>query len=129
MTSTTTTNSSIIDYDELIDRMMGSAAMASRMLKRFVETARVDCDDLESTVRLGDKSTLSSLAHRHKGTARTMAMPRVAEVAAELERRAHSDSTSELLGLVDELRQLHGEVSRIEEIGLSNLPCNQGREE
>ncbi|WP_442509591.1 Hpt domain-containing protein [Novipirellula sp. SH528] len=108
--TTTEPSMPIIDREQLIQRMMGSAEMAKRMLCRFVETSRSECDLIESTVRLGDKGSLASLAHRHKGTAQTMASARVAQVAAELETRAHCDETSELLAMVDQLRSLHREV-------------------
>jgi HPt (histidine-containing phosphotransfer) domain-containing protein len=100
----------VVDRDELVERMMGSIQMAERMLNKFLESSRAECDALESTARMGNKAELASLAHRHKGTARTMAAPRVARLAGELEQRAHSDPTSELLELVDQIRSTHQEV-------------------
>ncbi len=100
----------IINRDELLDRMMGSAAMAERMLNRFLETAADDCDLMESTVRLGDKAAIASVAHRHKGTARTLAVPRIAQLADKLEQRAKSDSLADLLDMVAQLRICHQEV-------------------
>jgi len=112
----------VVNRDELIERMMGSVPMAERLLKRFVETASQDCELLESTVRLGDQQAIASIAHRHKGTARTLAAPQVAECAAKLEARASTDSTADLLGLVDELRQLHDEVRLVQQTGLVSTP-------
>ena len=103
-------NLPVVDRDELVERMMGSIQMAERMLHKFLDSSRAECDALESIVRMGDKTELASLAHRHKGTARTMAAPRVARLARELEQRAHTDPTSELLELVDQLRSTHQEV-------------------
>jgi HPt (histidine-containing phosphotransfer) domain-containing protein len=102
----------IVNREELIERMMGSAAMADRMLARFVDTAAIDCDMLESTVRQGDTDAVASLAHRHKGTAQTLAAPRIARLASQLEQRAQTDSLSDLLQLVDQIRSLHQEVRR-----------------
>jgi HPt (histidine-containing phosphotransfer) domain-containing protein len=103
----------VVDRDELVERMMGSIQMAERMLNKFLDSSRAECDALESTVRMGNKTELASLAHRHKGTARTMAAPRVARLARELERRAHTDPTSELLELVDQLRSTHQEIREV----------------
>lgn len=103
----------VIDREELVERMMGSAAMAERMLSRFLDTAGADCDLLESAVRLGDQAMTASVAHRHKGAAKTMAAPRVAQLAAELEQRAQTDSVSTLLELVNQMRTLHQEVREV----------------
>jgi HPt (histidine-containing phosphotransfer) domain-containing protein len=100
--------------------MMGSAALADRMLNRFLDTADADCDLMESTVRLGDKAAIASAAHRHKGTAQTLAAPRVARLAGELEQRANSESTAELLAMVDQLRTLHQEIRAVVEDGIAD---------
>ncbi len=100
----------VINHDELIQRMMGSVQMAERMLAKFVATSATECDDLESIVRMGNATEIASLAHRHKGTARTMAAPRVASIASEIEKRAATDPTSEMLELVRQLRESHQQV-------------------
>ena len=99
----------VLDRDELIERMMGSVQMAERMLGKFLDASPSECDALESTARMGDTAELLSLAHRHKGTAKTMSAPRVAVIAEKLEQKAGTDATSELLELIDELRIAHGE--------------------
>ena len=113
MKSTVEPRLQVVNRDELIHRMMGSVQMAERMLRKFVDSSDSECDALESMVRMGNKSEIVSLAHRHKGTARTMSAERVANVAAELEQRAHTDSTSELLELVDQMRMTHQEVQQV----------------
>ena len=116
----------VINHDELIERMMGSAQMAERMLAKFVETSATDCDDLESIIRLGNADEVASLAHRHKGTAQTMAAPRVADIASKIETQATSEPTSELLELVGQLRESHQEVR---EILVSGLATDERAEE
>ncbi|TWU33176.1 Hpt domain protein [Novipirellula aureliae] len=116
----TTPSLAVVNRDELINRMMGSIPMAERLLKRFVETASQDIELLESTVRLGDQQAIASLAHRHKGTARTIAAPRVAECAAKLEACTSTNSTADLLGILDELRKFHNEVRLVQQAGLVN---------
>jgi HPt (histidine-containing phosphotransfer) domain-containing protein len=115
------TSEPAINHDELIQRMMGSAQMAERMLDKFVDASATDCDDLESLVRLGNTNDIASLAHRLKGTAQTMAAPRVADVASEIETRAASDPTSELLDLVDKLRETHDEIRKSVETEQTNV--------
>ncbi len=112
------TETAAINHDELIERMMGSTQMAERMLAKFVEASAKDCDDLESIVRLGNPNEIASLAHRHKGTAQTMAAPVVASIASEIEMRAATEPTSELLGLVRQLRDSHQEVRQLLDGGL-----------
>jgi HPt (histidine-containing phosphotransfer) domain-containing protein len=123
---TPTQNVPVIDRDELIERMMGSVALADRMLNRFLDTADADCDLMESTVRLGDKAAIVSAAHRHKGTAQTLAAPRVARLAGELEQRAHSESTAELLAMVDQLRTLHQEIRNFVQDGVADCEPASG---
>ncbi len=115
----------IIDREQLIRRMMGSDDMAKRMIHRFVESAAAECDLIESTVRLGDKASLESLAHRHKGTAQTMASSPVADVAGRLELHAQSDEISELLEIVEELRSLHREVAAFAATEFSATPTEK----
>ena len=116
----------VVDRDELIERMMGSIQMAERMLHKFLDSSPAECDALESTARMGDIAALASLAHRHKGTARTMAAPRVARLAGELEQRAHTGRTSELLELVDQIRSTH---QQIRDVVVDGFPSKEIGEE
>ena len=118
MKSTIGSDTPAINTDELIERMMGSAQMAQRMLDKFVDASVVDCDELESIVRMGSTADITSLAHRHKGTAKTMAAPRVASIAEAIESRAATDPTSELLDLVDQLRASHREIRELVSTGI-----------
>ena len=120
MKPTVDSNLPILNRDELIDRMMGSVQMAERMLNRFLDASEAECDALESTARMGDVDELISLAHRHKGTAQTLSTPRIAEIAGRLEKRAATDPTSELLGLIDLIRRSHAEVREAFGTGLES---------
>lgn len=108
----------VINYDELVSRMMGSVPMAVRMLERFLNSANSDCDLLESTVRMGDRRAVASLAHRHRGAAQTMAAPRVAKLACEIEQSAAVESISNLLSLIDQLRAHIDEVRKEVAVGI-----------
>ena len=110
MSTDSVSTAPILNRTELQERMLGSTEMAAKMLNKFLESASTDCDLLESSVRMGDKAAVAFLAHRHRGTAETLATHRVAELARQMEHRAASDPTSELLDMVQQMRRLHQEV-------------------
>lgn len=97
-------DSDALNREELVDRLLGNVALAQRMLSQFLDTIPEEIDLLEAVIRIGYPEEIASLAHRHKGTAKTLAAGRVAEVAAEIEIQAREGSTSNLLSLLDELR-------------------------
>lgn len=112
MIQTNPTGSPVIDREQLLARMLGSAAMAGRMLNRFVENSVSECDLLESAIRMGDRESIRSLAHRHRGTAQTMASEPIAQVAGMLESDAAQAQTSQQLDLLDQLRSLHRDIEK-----------------
>lgn len=118
----------VVDCDELIERMMGNMELAERMLWKFLDTGVADCDLMESTIRFGDKESIASMAHRHKGAAETLAVRRIAENAAELEKRAFTHQTSDLLVLIDRIRSAHREVREAVRQGLTDLSCKSSSE-
>ncbi len=101
---------SVLDRAELQERMLGNAALADRLLEKFLSAAPHECDDLESSIRLGDSQAVASLAHRHKGTARTLATHRVAAMAEYIETHASTDTAGDLLEMLEQMRRLHDEV-------------------
>jgi HPt (histidine-containing phosphotransfer) domain-containing protein len=102
----------VINRDELIMRMMGNVPMAFRLLDQFLAGTQADCDLIESTIRTGDRRAVASLAHRLRGAAQTLAAPRVATLAGEIEQAALSESISNLLAMVGLLRSMIDEVRR-----------------
>lgn len=120
MKSSVTSELPVINHDELIDRMMGSVQMAERMLHRFIDASAAECDALESMVRAGNRREVVSLAHRHKGTARTLSAARVAQVAAHLEAAAETEACSDLLEIVDQIRSTHQELRSVVDDGLAS---------
>jgi HPt (histidine-containing phosphotransfer) domain-containing protein len=119
MNSHADSQSDVINRDELVDRMMGSIQMAERMLAKFLAASDAECDELESIVRIGDAEELIRLAHRHKGTAKTMSARRVAAAAARLEQGAAREPTSELLQMIEEIRTAHRELRAAVRNGLA----------
>lgn len=104
------TVASALDRQELIERMMGNVQIAQRMLQQFIDKCDTEADLLETTVRLANPDEIASLAHRHKGTAKTLAAPRVATLATEIEQQAREGSVSDLLETVEQLREAHREL-------------------
>ena len=100
-------NLATLDHAGLIERMMGNAEMADRMVKMFIQRATDDADELESVIRTGRREQIASAAHRHKGTAKTLSANRVACWAERIEAAAASDSIGELLSMVACLREEH----------------------
>ncbi|QEG43009.1 Hpt domain-containing protein [Roseimaritima ulvae] len=117
---------SVLDRAELQERMLGNDALADRLLSKFLTTAPSECDDLESSIRLGDRQAVASLAHRHKGTARTLATHRVAAQAEQIETQASTDSVSDLLEMLDQMRRLHDEVRDAVELTSNVAEPQQG---
>ncbi|MDG2219797.1 MAG: Hpt domain-containing protein [Rubripirellula sp.] len=103
-------NPDALNRGELIDRLMGNAVLAQRMVSQFIDSVPGEIDLLESTIRMGNQKEIATLAHRHQGTAKTLAAPRVAEAASEIECLAGKGSISDLLSALDELRLAHGQL-------------------
>lgn len=100
-----------LDRKELTERMMGNIQIAQRMLRQFLDAGPKEVDVLESTIRMGSPEETASLAHRHKGTAKTLAAPRVAEISMTIEQKAREGDLSDLLVELDSLRAAHAELA------------------
>jgi len=103
---------SALDHHALVERLMGNATIAQRMLGQFLSNGPTDLDLMESTIRMGSCADIVSLAHRHKGTAKTLSAPRIAELSAQIEQHAHESSISDMLATVEELRSAHQELQQ-----------------
>lgn len=112
MNGASKTIQSAFDHHELVERMMGNATIAQRMLGKFLCNGPADVDLMESTIRMGSSADIAALAHRHRGTAKTLAAPRIAELSALIERQSREGSLSDLLATVDQLRLAHEELQQ-----------------
>jgi HPt (histidine-containing phosphotransfer) domain-containing protein len=95
--STTTTNpqnastaktselNGIYDLDALVDRCMGDASLAAKLLDRFGERLPITVAEVERALAAGDRSELLRQAHTLKGEAGSLAAVRLQKAAAELE--------------------------------------------
>ena len=100
----------VLDRKELTERMMGNIQIAQRMVRQFLNSSPEEIDLLEATIRMGHAADVASLAHRHKGTARTLAAPRVGEVAYCIEHAARDGNLADLLAQVDALNAAHEDL-------------------
>ena len=99
-----------LDRKELTERMMGNIQIAQRMVRQFLDGSSNELDLLETTIRMGNADEVASLAHRHKGTAKTLAAPRVAELSSAIEQQARDGVLSDLLSQLEALRVAHDEL-------------------
>ena len=77
--------SSIFDLEALIDRCMGDAELAIKLLNRFGERLSTSVAEIKQTLIGDDRSGALKLAHSLKGEAGSLAAFRVQEAAAALE--------------------------------------------
>ena len=101
-----------LNRGELTDRLMGNVEIAQRMVNQFLNSSPQEIDLLESTIRIGHPQEIASLAHRHKGTAKTLAAARIAELSSEIEAQSGEGSISNLLSLLDALRGAHKQLQQ-----------------
>lgn len=118
-----------IDHDQLLSRVMGNADLASRLLDKFMASAPAECDVMETAARMGDCQQLASTAHRHKGTAATMAAPQITGLAGELEKSAVQGDLVRCLELVGQLRSQHNSIRRMLSNAASGPICSSGQGE
>ena len=102
----------ILDRNELVGRLMGNREIAQKMVSRFLSSVPQEIDLLESMIRIGDPKEIATLAHRHKGTAKTLAASRIAALSMQIERQSGDGAISNLLSLVDDLRVAHEQLQK-----------------
>ncbi|WP_164100843.1 Hpt domain-containing protein [Candidatus Laterigemmans baculatus] len=125
----------LLNSNSLVERCMGNLDLVQRLLSRFADSGRQDCEHLEAALRAGDLRTLASVAHRLKGNSATIGAERMARLASRIERESKSAGAanldSVLNSLVAEIRAVQVEVSqRCHESldAFQNLGANGGGE-
>jgi CheY-like chemotaxis protein len=89
--------------DELAEMGVDALPLIERAIDNFVGAAPGNVEDLRAAITLGDAQALRSAAHRLKGSAANLGAVRVAELALELEQRAHEGALDGADRYVDEL--------------------------
>lgn len=77
--------SAIFDLSTLLDRCMGDAGLAARLLERFGARLPKAVAEIECSLATQDRSELVKQSHTLKGEAGSLAAVRLQQAAAELE--------------------------------------------
>ncbi len=93
-----------LDFDQLVNRCMGRVDLAQKILARFLEQAELDVTALVNAVGGRAYHDASKLAHRLKGSAKTVSAGSIAQITEQIESVAQDESETELLSLITELR-------------------------
>ncbi|WP_295450669.1 response regulator [uncultured Thiodictyon sp.] len=83
-------DASVLDRDLDLDRELGrhnisDNAVYQRLLRYFVDSYREAGDEITALVAQGEHPAAAALAHKLKGAAGTLALPKVARIAAAIE--------------------------------------------
>ena len=100
-----------VDLERLSELTMGDTEFQRELLQVFIEDAVVYLEELKSTLATGDCVTLSRRAHQLKGSSATVAIYKIAEIAAQIERQAEEN---QLLGISDRLTELEQVLGRLQ---------------
>lgn len=102
----------LLNPQVLVERCMGNLSLAQRLLARFADSGRQDCDQLEAALRAGDLSSLATVAHRLKGSSATIGSNHMAQLASLIEQESKSSEGANLESIVVEIRDVQIEVSK-----------------
>jgi CheY-like chemotaxis protein/HPt (histidine-containing phosphotransfer) domain-containing protein len=87
-----------IAFDELLERCVGNAVVAGRVLEKFAAGAPRQVEQLRGAVQAGDEEQIGRTAHFLKGMAANIGAARVADLAGRIEERAlHRQPVHELV--------------------------------
>jgi signal transduction histidine kinase/PleD family two-component response regulator/HPt (histidine-containing phosphotransfer) domain-containing protein len=100
-----------IDLDRLERVSRGKIAVQKRLIQIFLETAPKDLIALENAVLALDASQVKYHAHRIKGSAANVGVPRMSELAAELEEIARQET---LEGATEQLTLMWQVMKRVQ---------------
>jgi HPt (histidine-containing phosphotransfer) domain-containing protein len=81
---------STFDLESLLERCMGDAELATRLLNRFGQRLSTSVGEIEQALGGGDRSEALKLAHTLKGESGSLAASRVHRAAAALEDGIHN---------------------------------------
>jgi HPt (histidine-containing phosphotransfer) domain-containing protein len=84
-----------LDRTVLVEMTGGDAALANTILRDFVDVCTADIARLEQALTSDDRDEVRLQAHRIKGASGVVGAKHIAELAAQIETLADSDSTGE----------------------------------
>lgn len=94
-----------VSIPELVERCMGSTALATTLLEKFETQLRADIVEIEKRLAEDDAAQLARIAHALKGAAGAVGASGLHETAADAELCARENRVGELAGAVHELRR------------------------
>ena len=115
-----------IDYDDLLARCDGDAAMLARLVQKFQQKSSEIWTDLSAGLKSGDAAGTTRLAHALKGTAANLSAGSVADLAARLEELgrasdlAGAETIIQKLGI--ELERCHAAFARMTAADATSVP-------
>ena len=95
-------------------RLIGDATCYRNLLGKFVESYRDAAQALTASCQAGESTDAATLAHKLKGASSTLALPRVAELAKQLETLLQSE-TPDLEAMLALTAALEGALSDVAE--------------
>jgi HPt (histidine-containing phosphotransfer) domain-containing protein len=103
------TETSALDFPELLERCLGNLEFAERVLAKFQSRFDDDLTELEKALDVQDTEAVARVAHRLKGASATAAANGICHQAAEIETLARNKSVEEI---PNHLHMLRKECSR-----------------
>jgi len=102
--------------NELLERCMGNAAVATLLLDKFEQQLAADVEAIQESLAAGDTGQLAQTAHALKGAAGALAAATLRDLAARIETLSR---TNQRESIAHELTSLRSEVARC----LAQLPA------
>jgi Amt family ammonium transporter len=102
-----------LDLDELLERCLGNAAVAEKVLRKFCERAPEQLAQLQRALCESDLATVARTAHLLKGIAGNLATHSVAELAVLLEEAALQSNYERSQSLAGQLSDAITEIQTV----------------
>ncbi len=97
------TDDVVVDYGVLVDRCLGNAPLAQRLVAKFRAQVEIDLDALREAIASGSKDRTAFHSHRMKGAAANLSAEGIRSSAAAIESKAMSGDMSGMSEAVDHL--------------------------
>jgi signal transduction histidine kinase/DNA-binding response OmpR family regulator len=99
-----------VSFELGLSRCLGRQDLYLRVVRRFLDTRRLDADNLRAAHGRGDDATIAHLAHTTISTAGTIGAARLSEIAAQVQESVRAGTSDARPALVAAFAQAHGRV-------------------
>lgn len=103
--TSTDQSSAALNYEELLARCMGNIEFAERVIEKFQSSFGQDLENLETGLQSEDAETVTTFAHRLKGSSASVGAHGLRQWAAEIEQLGRADRLPEARQPVRHLRR------------------------